>query len=717
MCSVVVSLLYITFSFTMTAESALVLFLMLAISSVSVFIAQRLKVPHTVFLVLVGVGLATLSLHPSLHFLGELKLTPELLFFFFLPTLIFESAYNINIRHLTQDAVIISMLAVLSLLVSTFAIAFGLDWVFGFMGFDVPFMLSLVFGSIISATDPVAVLALFKEYGAPRRLSLIFEGESIFNDGTGVALFLVILAIAETGVYTQTDILHGTLSFLGMVVGGALFGLIMGGFFAKLIGYTRGNEFASITLTMVLAHTTFICSELWNHHVNFGGTHVLLSSIIATAVASLLMGNYGRYKLPQHAHEFVEKYWSQFAFLANSLIFVMIGMLAVELPRAAWDMLLPIGCAILVVALARALSIYPIVYGFNAFASKDDYIPLSWQHVLAWGSLRGALAVTMVLMIPDTLSFPGWSLALTPKELILTFTVSCVFATLFIKATTIGALMGRLRLSTLTHLEEINYREMITYIYDATLKRLKESHEKGYIDEQVFNRVVSEQQSRIRHTLDELKGYARDTHIIEKVVRLYAIGIERKHIQSLYEHNEVTERVIKKIVDKLAYQTHAIERGTFNPQAHEHGRTRDIFEYLADLVRTITFQTETAEERIVHEYLYYRALSIISRKVIKELGKFQHSFSTSFEASSKAIEAMTRVYEQYREGSQKKMKDVMRAHPRITETLNDTLARRALYMREDSLLGSLRARDMVTPKVSIMLAERLKAESEKVHTS
>ncbi len=244
----------------LTAESALVLFLMLAISSVSVFIAQRLKVPHTVFLVLVGVGLAILSTTPNLHFLGELKLTPELLFFFFLPTLIFESAYNINIRHLTQDALIISILAVVSLLVSTFAIAFGLDFVFGLINFDVPFMLSLVFGAIISATDPVAVLALFKEYGAPRRLSLIFEGESIFNDGTGVALFLVILAIAKSGVYTSEDVLHGTLSFIGMVVGGALFGLLFGGSFSKLIGYTRGNEFASITLTMVLAHTTFICS-------------------------------------------------------------------------------------------------------------------------------------------------------------------------------------------------------------------------------------------------------------------------------------------------------------------------------------------------------------------------------------------------------------------------------------------------------------------------
>jgi monovalent cation:H+ antiporter, CPA1 family len=698
----------------MTAESALVLFLMLAISSVSVFIAQRLRVPHTVFLVLVGVGLAVLSMNPSLHFLQELKLTPELLFFFFLPTLIFESAYNINIRHLTQDALIISVLAIVSLVVSTFAIAFGLDFAFGFLSLEVPFMLSLIFGAIISATDPVAVLALFKEYGAPRRLSLIFEGESIFNDGTGVALFLVILAIAETGTFGASDVLHGTLSFIGMVLGGAVFGLLMGGFFAKLIGYTRGNEFASITLTMVLAHTTFIASELWNHYVSFNGTHVLLSSIIATAVASLLMGNYGRYKLPQHAHEFVEKYWSQFAFLANSLIFIMIGMLAVDLPAAAQELIIPIVLTILIVAGARALSVYPIVSLFNVFARKEKQVPTTWQHVLAWGSLRGALAVTMVLLIPDTLTFPGWTLGYTPKELILTLTVSCVFATLFIKATTIGGLMRHLKLSTFTRLEEINYREMLIYIYDATMKRLKESFEKGYLEKSIYERVAEEQQTRIRATLDELRTESHDPKILEKVIRLYAIGIERKHIKALYAHNEVTETVIKRVMDKLEYQTYAIEHDTFDPEAYEHGRTRDIFEYLADLLRTITFQQDSQEEIAMNDYLYYRALTIISRKVVKELGKLDSCFDSTWDASHEVVKTITAIYERYREGSLTKMYEVGSIYPTLVTSLNETLARRALYMRESDLLDSLREREMVTPKVSIMLGERLKSESEKV---
>ncbi len=696
----------------LTVESALALFTMLAISSISLFVAQRIKVPHTVFLVGVGVLLASLAALPYLGFLDDLTLTPELLFFIFLPILIFESAYNINIKHLTQDALIISVLSIVSLIVSTFLIAFGLDAVLTMVGFDIPFLLSLTFGAIISATDPVAVLALFKEYGAPRRLSLIFEGESIFNDGTGVALFLVVLAIAETGVYDTSDILHGTLSFLGMVFGGMLFGLIFGGAFAKLIGYTRSNEFASITLTMVLAHTTFICSELWNHHMTIGGEHVLLSSIIATAVASLLMGNYGRYKIPVQGAEFVEKYWSQFAFLANSLIFIMIGMLAVTLPPTTYSLMIPIAITILIVATARALSIYPVVAVFNFFSTEETRIPRAWQHVLSWGSLRGALAVTMVLMIPGSLSFPNWNYLFTPKEFVLAATVSCVFATLFIKATTIGSLMGKLQLNNFTKVEEINYREMLIYIYDATLRKLKELVQKGYITKDAYETLTDEQHAHIRSVFNELKTFSNDPHILEKVIRLYAIGIERRSIKKLYATDEVSERVIRRVMAKLEYQSDAIERDIYDAR-YEHGTSRDVFEVLAGWLKAVSLRKESEVERITDEYLYYRALAILSRKVLKELKRLNECFEEAFEAPHAAVHEAVRVYESFREGSSKKMDELRAGNEALFDALDAELTRHALYSIETGILEHLKERAMVTPKVSIALEERF----EKEHTA
>lgn len=695
----------------LTAETALALFSMLAISSISLLVAKRIQVPHTVFLVAVGIFLALFAGFPYLGFLDSLSLTPELIFFIFLPTLIFESAYNINVRHLTREALIISLLAIVSLCVSTIAIAIGLDFFFGLIGLGVPFILSLLFGAIISATDPVAVLALFKEYGAPRRLSLIFEGESIFNDGTAVALFLVILAVAESGVYHSTDLLYGTMSFIGMIAGGIFFGLIFGGVFTKLIGWTKSNEFAAITLTLVLAHTTFICAELFSHHVTLFGAPMMVSSIIATATASLLMGNYGRYRLPAHASEFIEKYWSHFAFLANSLVFIMIGMLVIQLPTTSPELLIPVLISILVVAAARALSIYPIVSFFNLFANKERDIPLSWQHVMAWGSLRGALAVTMVLMIPDELTFPGWSLSFTPKEFLLTLTVGCVFATLFIKATTIGSFMKRFKLSTFTSLEEINYREMLIYIYDATMKRLKEAHDKGYVTDEVYATIRDEQQARLANTLAELKNKSGDSDMLTKAVRLYAIGIERKYIRELFKAGEVSEHVIKRIMLKLEYQSNAIEHDTYNETLHAHGHESDVFEELATTVKRIFRIKRSPDALATERYLYYRALMIISRKVVKELARLDACFAGSFAETKDSIGHVSELYASYAHGSGKKLDEIRHAHPELSTHLDEQLISRAIFRRESHLLDILKEREMVTPKVSIALAERFESES------
>lgn len=694
----------------MTVESALAIFLMLALSSISLFFAQRLRMPHTVMLVAIGVFLGFATLWTPLSFLDDIALTPELLFYIFLPILIFEAAFNINIRRLTDDAPVITILSVVSLLVSSFVIAFLIDIAMSFMGYEIPFILALVFGAIISATDPVAVLALFKEYGAPRRLSLIFEGESIFNDGTAVALFIVVLAIAESGVVGMDSVLEGTLSFLIMVIGGVIFGLIFGGFFAKLVGYTKSNEFAAITLTMVLAHVTFICAELFSQNAVFFGFHVHVSAIIATTVASLFMGNYGRFKLPPHGMEFLEKYWGQFAFLANSVVFILIGMLAVKLPASTPQLILPILLTIFIVAFARALSIYPVVGLFNRLAGPLQKVPLAWQHTLAWGSLRGALAVTMVLLIPDDLTFPGWTHSFSPKELVLTLTVGCIFATLFIKATTMSALMKRLKLDRLTSLEEINRREILIYIHSLTIKRLGELLHKGYTSEAMHDRLKQEQQTRLKTVLAELEERTKDPEMLRRVIHLHAIGIERKYLWELFKNNEITEWVAKMINSKLEYQSRAIERGDYTPEKYRHGNEIDVFERLVlfvkqDILRQKVGQTTESK------YLYYRALSIIARKVSKELPVLESCFEGDNSAAKSIIEDTIANYIDYRSGSTKKLEELRQTQAEEVAIIENRLARLAVYKNESGLLHNLREREMVTPKVAIALEERFQHES------
>jgi monovalent cation:H+ antiporter, CPA1 family len=688
----------------LTANATLAIFTMLGISSLAIFWARRVKLPHTVFLVVIGLVLGFLANFPAFSFFSEFTLTPELLFYLLLPTLIFESAYNINARRMIEDAPSILILSIVSLIVSTVAIGAALYFLLGFFGFTVPFILTLLFGALISATDPVAVLALFKEYGAPRRLSLIFEGESLFNDATAVALFIVLLEVARFGYHGFDTVLEGVVSFSSMMIGGVIFGIIVGAIFAKLVGLARENEIASITLTIVLAHVTFILAEILSHHLVFGGFHFYLSPIIATTVAALLMGNYGRSKIHPRAEEFVEKLWGQLAFLSNSLIFILIGVLFVNVPKLDGVLLGVVGLTILIVAAARALSIYPIVSGFNAFSAPNKRIPLSWQHLLSWGSLRGALAVTMVLLIPDDLTFAGWNLPVSPKEFLLALTVGCIFATLFIKATTIQTFMRRLKLDALTDIEKVEAEEARALIHHEVQERIKRYEERGYIESQVAAELSADHKDR--YTKACAGRVSEDsTGLALRVLRMYAIGIEKRHLKELYHHNEVSEAVFKRLSGKLQLQLESVETGNLAPNMSMHTDGKDIFEVMASFVRR-TFTTETEKVRIDNLYMYYRAQTIISRKVLKELEAIDKP-SAEHIFSAEALSHVLELYTTFKNQSEKKMNDLAAAHPDQHRELSQKLAVYGTHKIEENVLTELYERQLITPKLYIALQEEL----------
>lgn len=688
----------------LTANATLAIFAMLGISSLAIFWAKRVRLPHTVFLVIIGLILGLIAQFPAFHFFAEFSLTPELLFYLLLPTLIFESAYNINVRRMVEDTSIILILSIIGLIVSTLVIGVGLYYILAFLGFAVPFIFTLLFGALISATDPVAVLALFKEYGAPRRLSLIFEGESLFNDATAVALFLVLLEVVRFGYHGFDTIIEGVISFTAMMIGGVIFGIVMGGIFAKLVGIARENEIASITLTIVLAHTTFILAEILSHYLIIGGLHLPLSPIIATTVAALLMGNYGRSKIHPRAEEFVENLWGQLAFMANSLIFILIGVLFVNVPTLDPAMLGVIAVTIVVVAVARAVSIYPVVGIFNALSSKAARVPMSWQHLLSWGSLRGALAVTMVLLIPDDLLFAGWSLSMSPKEFLLALTVGCIFATLFIKATTIQRFMKMLHLDDLTDIEKVEAQEARALIHHEVCDRIKIYEQRGYIDPSIAKELSSDHQVKFQAACQGL-GSPDTKALSERVLRMYAIGIETKHLKELYHHDEVSESVYRRLTGKLQLQLEAVEHGNLAPNMSIHTDGKDVFEVLAKGLRNI-IKPDTAEMKIDNLYMYYRAQTIISRKVLKELSAVDKS-SAEHIFNAAALEKVVALYTTFQAQSEKKMTELAATHGERLHALSRSLAILGTHKIEESILNELYERQLITPKLFIALKEEL----------
>lgn len=433
---------------------------LLSLSMGIYLLAKKTRIPFTVLLVAFGLVLGWIISHePRFSFLLSFELGPEMLFYVFLPILLFESGYNMRIKDLMANKWSIGLLAIVSLIISaliTSAIMYVvLTYIFDI---QIPFIIYFLFGALISATDPVAVLALFKECNAPKRLTLIFEGESLFNDGTALAFFLVILGVVmEMSGYQGSHganlldhlfashhggiwiALKGILSFLSMLLLGGLFGAIIGLLASKFVKKIKWAPLVEITISILLAHVTFLLAEGISHFV------VPLSWVIATTIAAVVFGSIGRKHLSPEIESTMHSIWDYMAFVTNAIIFLLLGIMIIKL-WVHWNyLIIPVAMSIVAVMVARALSVYSVITPFNALKMEEE-IPKSWQHLLSWWSLRGALAIIMALLIPADLSFPGWQFPLSVQEFILGLTVGCVVFTLFIKALTITPLMKKLHI-------------------------------------------------------------------------------------------------------------------------------------------------------------------------------------------------------------------------------------------------------------------------------
>lgn len=687
----------------LTITAVLSLFTLLLLATAVFFVAKRIKLPYTVLLVLTGLLIVPLTQLPFLRdifgFLDDMKLTPELLFYIFLPVLIFESGFNMSIRKMLDSAWSISIMAVVGLLISTFLIAGILYFVLPFVGFEIPFIVALLFGAIISATDPVAVLALFKEFGAPRRLTMLFEGESLFNDGTAVAMFMVILAIATDGFHGASTVIEGFLMFAGMVILGIAFGLIMATLFSGALRLTKSNEFVAVTILIISAHMVFILAELINTHGIFG-FHIHISSIIATTVAALFLGNYSRHILSPKTDDYLSKFIEHISFLANSLVFILAGVLFASSNVDFSHLWLPILVTVLVVAVVRAISVYAVILPLNAMKLEAP-IPPSWQLLLSWGSLRGALAVIIILLIPEDLTITGWAYAYSPRDFLLALTTGCILATLFIKAPLIGWIMNKLKIDQPEPLDEAHEADLGLYYLLTEKSRLETHKTKGFVEEDQYqkvrerlNRKISEAEHE-RSSLVEVHGI----RLFEQSLHLTAIHIERTVLKQLYINGEVSERVYRQINSKLNLQTEHIEAARhedINPSQHRD--KKDVFDALAAATTQRLFERRSNVNEIEEKLQYYRAQMIMARKAVKTIAGMQNEYTQPVFIEAAYDKVLAR-YELFKRNSAEKMDTVLSRHSKELAPYLAKLAQRSIRASGGRALDFLRTKGIATEAV------------------
>lgn len=684
--------------------TVLALFVLLALSTGVFYLAKRLRVPYTVLLVLTGLVLVPLVKLPGLSvvfgFLNEMQLTPELLFYIFLPLLIFESGFNMNIRRMIDSAWAISLLAVVGLLVSTLLISTGLYFVLPLIGLEIPFIIALLFGAIISATDPVAVLALFKEFGAPKRLTMIFEGESLFNDGTAVALFLVILGVATKGFHGATTVFDGILTFVGMVVFGVIIGLVIAAIFTRVVRYTRHNEFVTVTLLMISAHFVFIISELINET---GVVHV--SSIIATTVASLFLGNQARNILSLKTEEYLEKFIEHTAFIANSLVFLLAGLLFASLDINLQVLWLPILVTVLVVAAVRAIAVYAVTIPLNILKVEEN-IPHNWQVLLAWGSLRGALAIIIVLLIPENLAISGWQYDFTPRDFLLAITIGCILATLFVKAPLIGKIMHALKIDKPDPLTVAHQADLGIYYLLTEKSRFKNHKTRGFVREKEYGKLafeINEKLTKAKTLRDDI-AIQNGSKLFEQSLHLMAIHVERLSLRQLYQNGELSEPMFRRIGGKLNLQQEKIEyEHVEDMDTQTYMDRKDVFDRLVGFMQMV-LSRKNRDPSLEERLQFYRAQMIMSRKAVKTLTEMQRKYDQPvfYESSFKKI---VEKYDMYRQKNSAKIDGLLERHEETVAPYLSYLAQKALAASGARGLSFLHEHGIVNESMEMAIEE------------
>ncbi len=475
--------------------------------------ARRLRVPYTVGLVLIGLLL-------TLYSGFELQISPNLILALLVPPLIFEAAFHLRFNQLRYNLPTILTLATVGVLLTTFLVGGIVHW-----GTDLALPVALVFGALVSATDPVSVVVLFRSVGAPKRLQVLLEGESLFNDGTAIVIFELLVVIALTG-FESFNLVESTLDFLRVSGGGLAVGFVLGAAISQMIN--RIDDYLiETTLTSVLAYGAFLIAELLD-----------VSGVLAVVAAGLTAGNIGGRGMSPTTRIVVFNFWEYAAFLANTFIFLLIG-LRIELPALFenWQLIL---WAIVAILIARAVN----VYGLSLVGPQ---IPYKWKHVMYWGGLRGAISLALALSLPA-------SLASSSQVQVMAFGV--VLFTLLVQGFSMDSLVRRLGLVERSEMqEEYERRHARAVASRVAYEHLERRHRQGLLSHQIWETLSPLLAEANEHLAESVREVLTASPSVEAeeldTARREALRAQRSALTSLLRDGVISEEIYEQLAGEV----------------------------------------------------------------------------------------------------------------------------------------------------------------------
>jgi monovalent cation:H+ antiporter, CPA1 family len=437
---------------TDTIYALLAIAMVLTVVSLLVPLAERLRVPHTVLLAIAGMGLGFLgswiiasdirlgALGDAFVGLDKLEVGSDVFLPLFLPPLLFTAGLTIDVRRLLDEVWAVLLMAIVAVLVCI-AIVGGV--VHLATGMDL--VVCLLLGAVVSTTDPAAVIGIFRDVGAPKRLSILAEGESLLNDAVAIAAFGLFIGILisrsapdPTDVVLTADPAGAVVVFLREFVGGLICGFVMARGVMLVLPRLGESDAAIASVTVSLTYLSFLVADRYWH----------VSGVVSVVIAALTVAAYGPTHLHPRQWTALRQLWAQLEFWANCLIFVLASMLAANvLVQITWLYVWGVLAVTVGAFLARAL----VVFGMLPVLEKTHLVqPVDrrYKAILVWGGLRGAVTIVLAMVAAGDQRLPE-----DVREFIALSATLFVLVTLFVNATTLGLVMHVLGLDKLSRLE------------------------------------------------------------------------------------------------------------------------------------------------------------------------------------------------------------------------------------------------------------------------
>jgi monovalent cation:H+ antiporter, CPA1 family len=446
-------------------------------------VAARLRLPPAVLLAVVGIAVgAASSLVPPGAFGGAaplfqgLPITSETIIYVFLPLLVFEAGITSDVRRIVEDAAPILLLAIVATLVTTAAIGFALWPLAG-----VPLVVCLLLGSVVATTDPAAVIAIFRDVGAPARLTRLVEGEALLNDAAAIALFVVLLGMILSG--REPSVVDGAREFAIAFLGGGALGVVAGRALLSAVARLGGDRLAEASLTVALAYISFIGGERVFH----------VSGVVTVLVAGLTVSALGRARITPYNWAFLGDLWEQIAFWARSLVFVLASILV---PRLLVDMDrhdFVLTAVLIAAAFAGRLFVLFGLLPPLSYFNLTHPIGTPYKLAIAWGGLRGALTLALALAVSENPLLDA-----RIHHFVAVLATGMVLFTLLVSGTTLRPVIRLLGLDRLSPRDRVLRDQVLALAYQEVCEAVRETAQQHALSREAVAETVAPYEAWIK---------------------------------------------------------------------------------------------------------------------------------------------------------------------------------------------------------------------------